>query len=88
MVPNENSETSENSETLDKNFFPSFPSFPRFPSFRKRYLNLSGDEKHAIFDCTKVDGTNIDMASELSDVWKMDGVFDLLHSLKDAGFLD
>ena len=47
-----------------------------------------GDEKHAIFDCRNVDRTNIEMPEEFSDVWKMDGVFDLLHRLKDAGFLD
>ena len=47
-----------------------------------------GDERHAIFDCQKVDRKNIDMPNELSDVWKMDGVFDLLHALKEAGFLD
>ena len=47
-----------------------------------------GDERHAIFDCTNVDRRNIIMPEDICDVWKMEGVFDLMHGLKEAGFLD
>ena len=47
-----------------------------------------GDERHAIFDCRKVDCSNIVLPDQMSDIWKLDTLFDLMHKMKDAGFLD
>ena len=44
-----------------------------------------GDEKHAIFDCTKIDIRDFSMPEEISEIWKMDDLFDLMGLLKDAG---
>ena len=47
-----------------------------------------GDERHAIFDCRKVDRSNITLPDQISDIWELDTVFDLMQNVKDAGFLD
>ena len=47
-----------------------------------------GDERHAIFDCRKVDRSNIALPDQMSDIWKLDTLFELIHKMKDAGFLE
>ena len=47
-----------------------------------------GDERHAIFHCQRVDRRNITLPDQISDVWKMDTLYELMQNMKDAGFLD
>ena len=47
-----------------------------------------GDEKHALFDCSKIDRKDFSMPAEISEIWKMDELFDLMGLLKDVGCLE
>ena len=47
-----------------------------------------GDERHAIFHCQRVDRRNITLPDQISDVWKMDTLYELMQNMKNAGFLD
>ena len=47
-----------------------------------------GDEKHALFNCCKIDRSDFAMPEEIGEIWKMDELFDLMGLLKDAGCLE
>ena len=46
------------------------------------------NEKHALFDCSKIDRKDFSMPAEISEIWKMDELFDLMGLLKDVGCLE
>ena len=47
-----------------------------------------GDERHALFHCSKIDRNGLVLPNSLSDIWEADDVFPLFGRLKDGNVLD